>query len=171
MAAVTLRVPTAEDALTWCELFDDPDVMRYIGTGARRDRAYYVGLVERQQQLARATELCLFSALVEGRVIGFAGVQPWSSPWGPVGRLEIGWRLGRQFWGRGHATAAGRAALERARAVGVEHLVALIQQDNSASFGVARRLGMTPEEVLVSPEGTSVHQLGVSLLESAPAAN
>lgn len=89
--AVELRVPTEEDAATWTALFDDAEVMRFIGNGERRDRAYYVGLVERQRSLAADSGLCLFSVLVEGRVAGFAGVHPWSHDWGrPVCRRSAG---------------------------------------------------------------------------------
>jgi len=161
--AVLLRVPTDEDAVTWCELFDDPDVMRFVGDGSVRDEAYYRDLVGRQQRLAEDTGLCLFSVVAGGRVVGFTGVQPWAHPWGPVGSPEIGWRLARQFWGRGHATAAARVAVARARAAGIGHLVAMIHADNAPSFAVARRLGMEPEDVLVSPQGTPVHQLGLRL--------
>jgi RimJ/RimL family protein N-acetyltransferase len=163
MDEVTLRIPTAEDAGTWCELFDDPEVMRYIGNGEVRDHAYYVGLVERQQQLGDSTGLCLFSVVVDGRVVGFAGIQPWSHPWGPTGELEIGWRLGRAFQGRGYASRAARAAVERAQERGVGHLIAMIQESNAASVGVARRLGMVPEQELLSPEGSRVHQFGLGL--------
>ena len=163
MTRVRLRVPTAEDAATWCELFDDPQVMRFIGTGEVRDRAYYEDLVAEEQQLAEATGLCLFSVVVDGVVVGFAGVHTWSRPWGPTGQPEIGWRLGRPHWGRGYATEAAHAVVERARAQGLPHLVAMIQSANTASFAVAHRLGMTLERELVSPEGTPVHQLGLSL--------
>jgi RimJ/RimL family protein N-acetyltransferase len=160
---VQLRVPTDEDAALWCELFADSDVMRYVGNGEVRDHAYYVDLIERQQLLAESMGVCLFSVVVAGRVVGFTGVQPWSHPWGPVGSPEIGWRLGREVWGRGYATQAARAAVEHARSAGVGHLVAMIHEANTASFGVARKLGMETEEVLLSPEGTRVHQLGAPL--------
>jgi RimJ/RimL family protein N-acetyltransferase len=163
MADVTLRVPTAADAGTWCALFDDPEVMRYIGDGKLRDEAYYADLVERQRALAESTGLCLFSVVVDGRVVGFTGVQPWRHSWGPVGVPEIGWRLGRAFWGRRYAARAARSVVERARAAGVPHLVAMIHEDNAASFAVARTLGMISESVLLSPDGTRVHQLGLSL--------
>ena len=160
---VDLRVPTAEDATLWTALFDDDEVMRFVGNGERRDHAYYVGLVERQRSLAADSTLCLFSVLVEGRVAGFAGVHPWSHEWGPTGRPEIGWRLGRAFWGRGLATQAARTVVERARAAEVPQLISMIHESNSASFGVARKLGMTTEAVLVSPDGDPVHQLTLAL--------
>ena len=160
---VDLRPPTEENAAAWRSLFDDEEVMRFVGTGERRDGAYYAGLAERQQVLARSTGRCLFSVLVDGRVVGFTGIHPWSHPWGPTGSLELGWRLGRAFWGHGYATEAARVVLERARAAGVMHLVSMVQEGNLGSFAVARRLGMDSEAVLLSPEGNRVHQLGLTL--------
>jgi RimJ/RimL family protein N-acetyltransferase len=163
MAEVTLRVPTVEDATAWCELFDDREVMRFIGDGVVRDHDHYAGLVERQRALAASTGLCLFSVLVGGRVVGFAGIQPWTHAWGPTDELEIGWRLGRPFWGRGYASRAAHAAVQRARHADVAHLVAMIHEGNAASFAVAAGLGMVPERELLSPEQAVVHQLGLTL--------
>ena len=158
-----LRVPTDEDAGVWTVLFDHNEVMRFIGNGERRDHAYYVALVERQRSLAADSGLCLFTVVAEGRVAGFAGVHPWSHDWGPTGLPEIGWRLGREFWGRGLATRAARAVVDRARAAEVPQLISMIHESNSASFGVARKLGMAPEAVHPSPEGVRVHRLGLAL--------
>jgi RimJ/RimL family protein N-acetyltransferase len=158
-----LRVPTDEDAAVWTALFDDDEVMRFIRDGQRRDHAYYVDLVERQRSLAADSGLCLFSVVIDGEVAGFAGVHPWSHEWGPTGLPEIGWRLGRPFWGRGHATRAARAVVERARAAEVARLISMVHVSNTASFEVARKLGMVTEAVLVSPEGNRVHQLALTL--------
>jgi RimJ/RimL family protein N-acetyltransferase len=142
----------------WTALFDDEEVMRFIGDGRVRDAAYYVQLVTRQQRLAEATGLCLFTVTANGRVVGFAGIHPWSHDWGPRGSLEVGWRLGREFWGHGHATEAALAAIGLARGRGVLDLVSMIQQGNAASVAVARKLGMVEHAVHQSPEGTSVHE-------------
>jgi hypothetical protein len=61
-------VQTSDDAVTWCYLFDDPEVMRDLGNEERRDRLYYLDLVGRQQALAASTGLCLFSVVVDRRV-------------------------------------------------------------------------------------------------------
>lgn len=82
---------------------------------------------------------------------------------GPTGLPEIGWRLGRAFWGCGHATHAARTVVERARAAKVPRLISMIHESNSASFGVARKLGMATAAVLVSPGGNRVHQMGLAL--------
>ena len=163
MAEPTIRVPTAADADAWYALFDDPEVMRFIGTGEVRDRAYYGELVAQQQALAASTGLCLFTVLAQDEVVGFTGIHPWTYPWGPHGELEIGWRLGRRFWGRGLATAAARAVLDLARERSVAELVSMIQDGNEASMAVARKLGMTPTREHRSPEGVLVHEFGLVL--------
>jgi RimJ/RimL family protein N-acetyltransferase len=80
---------------------------------------------------------------VTGAVVGRGGL------WNPSGwpQLEVGWTLGRQHWGRGYATEAGRAALDLAW----EHLApdwvcSVIHPDNAASQAVARRLGGRPTD-------------------------
>ncbi len=160
--SVRLRVPTDEDADAWAALFDDPAVMRHVGTGEVRPREWYAAFVQRQQQLAATTGLCLFSVLVDDRVVGFTGIQPWRAQWGPTGALEIGWRLGRDSWGQGYATAAGRQVLELARSRGLPHVVAMIHAENAASLAVARTLGLTEEAALRSPSGADVRRYGTS---------
>ncbi len=160
---VRLVVPTAEHADAWADLFDDAEVMRYVGTGEVRDRAWYAAFGARQRELAADTGLCLFTVLVDGEVAGFTGVQPWTQPWGPTGVPEVGWRLGRRFWGRGVATAAARDALDRARALRVPRVVAMVHPDNAASLGVARRIGLAEEAVVQAPTGVTVLQYGAVL--------
>ncbi|HEX2073793.1 MAG TPA: GNAT family N-acetyltransferase [Geodermatophilus sp.] len=166
---LTLRVPSAGDAVEWDRLFHDPAVMRHVGTGQLRDLAWYEAFAARQRELAERTGLCIFTVVVGGVVAGFTGIQPWPQDWGPVGTPEIGWRLGRAFWGRGHATTAARGVVRLAREHGVERVVALVHAENTRSVAVARRLGMTRERVHVPPGLGRVHEFGLTLGSRAPA--
>lgn len=56
---------------------------------------------------------------------------------------DLGYGLRRGFWGRGIATEAGRAVVERARAVALPYLTATHDRDNPRSGRVMARLGMT----------------------------
>ncbi len=59
--------------------------------------------------------------------------------------IEIGWRLVRAAWGRGYATEAARPVLDHAfRTLGLPYVVADIDPANTASIGVARKLGLVP---------------------------
>ncbi|RFA20252.1 GNAT family N-acetyltransferase [Subtercola boreus] len=161
--AFELRVPLEGDADAWFALFDDAEVMRYIGDGRVQPLEWYRAFVTRQQALALETGLCLFSLVrtgTAGEVAGFVGLQPWTKPWGPTGRLELGWRLGPAHRGLGLATAAARVCLARAATRGIRQPVSMIDADNTASIAVASRLGMTLQSEHVSPSGARVLAYG-----------
>ncbi|PCG86800.1 GNAT family N-acetyltransferase [Streptomyces sp. WZ.A104] len=155
---VRLRVPTDEDALSWYRIFDDPEVMEYFG-GRRADFSVYEELTARQRRHDAELGYCLWTVTDEDdTVLGFTGAQPWPhTHYGPVGATEIGWRLGRAAWGRGYATVAARATLERVRAAGVSEVVAMIDSRNARSTAVAERLGMRRAESYATPRGQEAH--------------
>ncbi|GGZ54097.1 GNAT family N-acetyltransferase [Streptomyces subrutilus] len=156
LPAVQLRVPTDEDARAWQRVFDDAEVMEFLGGPA--ELSLYEELTARQRLHDARLGFCLWTLLdAQGAVIGFTGAQPWpeTKPWGPVGEIEIGWRLGRGAWGQGYAYAAALATLERVRAAGVPHVVAMINDGNARSIAVAERLGMTLAERFLLPNGVS----------------
>lgn len=162
--AVRLRVPTHEDAFVWHRLFDDPDVMEFHG-GASAELSVYEELTARQRRHDAELGFCLWTLLdAEGEPLGFVGAQPWPRDWGPQGKIEIGWRLGRTAWGKGYATAAAQATLERVRAAGVRHVVAMVDARNARSVAVTDRLGMRLEETLTVPGSRRrAHRFGLDL--------
>ncbi|WP_250299084.1 GNAT family N-acetyltransferase [Streptomyces sp. NBC_01267] len=152
LPVVRLRVPTEEDALAWHRVFDDPEVMEFHG-GSSAELSVYEELTARQRRHDAERGFCLWTMLDEhDEVIGFTGAQPWPrEEFGPVGEIEIGWRLGRAYWGRGYVTAAARTTLERVRAAGLEQVFAMVDAENERSIAVTRRLGMELHERFVSP--------------------
>ncbi|MFE1286624.1 GNAT family N-acetyltransferase [Streptomyces sp. NPDC058751] len=154
---VRLRVPTDEDALAWHRVFDDPEVMEFHG-GRAAERSVYEELTARQRRHDAEHGFCLWTMVGPGdEVLGFTGAQPWPHSWGPAGKIEIGWRLGREHWGKGYVTAAARTTLERVRAAGVTDVVAMVNSGNTRSIAVTRRLGMELAERFTLP---SSHQEG-----------
>ncbi|NGO10520.1 GNAT family N-acetyltransferase [Streptomyces sp. HC44] len=148
---VRLRVPTEEDAFAWHRVFDDPDVMEFHG-GKPAELSVYEELTARQRRHDAERGFCFWTMLdEEGEAIGFTGAQPWPYDWGPKGEIEIGWRLGRAYWGKGYVTAAARITLDRLRAAGVSSVVAMVNSRNERSIAVTRRLGMTLVERFTSP--------------------
>ncbi|MFJ2177120.1 GNAT family N-acetyltransferase [Streptomyces sp. NPDC087851] len=152
LPVVQLRVPTEEDAFAWHRVFDDPEVMEFHG-GTPAEMSVYEELTARQRRHDAEHGFCLWTILDgSGEVIGFTGAQPWPhASFGPVGEIEIGWRLGRAHWGRGYVTAAARTTLERVRAAGVGRVVAMVDSRNARSVAVTRRLGMELAETYVGP--------------------
>lgn len=155
LPAVQLRVPTDEDAHAWHRVFNDADVMEFLGGPA--ELSVYEEITARQRMHDARHGFCLWTLLDgTGEVIGFTGAQPWPAEkeWGPVGEIEIGWRLGRSAWGHGYAYAAALATLERLRETELPHVVAMISDENQRSIAVAERLGMTLAERFLMPNGT-----------------
>ena len=151
LPAVRLRVPTDEDAVAWHRTFDHPDVMEFHG-GKSAELSVYEELTARQRRHDAERGFCLWTMLDDSdRVIGFTGAQPWPQDWGPKGEIEIGWRLGRPYWGRGYVTAAAHTTLERVRAAGVSGVVAMVDARNERSIAVTQRLGMELAETFTTP--------------------
>ncbi|MDI9888177.1 GNAT family N-acetyltransferase [Streptomyces sp. HNM0645] len=153
LPVVQLRVPTEEDTFAWHRVFDDPEVMEFHG-GRSAEVSVYEELTARQRRHDAERGFCLWTLFDEaGEVLGFTGAQPWPhESFGPVGEIEIGWRLARPYWGRGYATAAARTALDRLRAAGVPSVVAMVDSRNQRSIAVTRRLGMELSETYAVPD-------------------
>ncbi|WNV77749.1 GNAT family N-acetyltransferase [Geodermatophilus sp. DSM 44513] len=76
-----------------------------------------------------------------GTVAGTALLKPLP---GGVGEVEVGWHLHPDSWGRGYATEAARAVVDRAFTAGLPEVYAVVRPGNTASAAVCARLGMTP---------------------------
>ena len=91
----------------------------------------------------------------DGAVIGRVGILIWNSEtWEPTTRaqasgpteVEVGYTLGRDYWGQGYATEAAGAVRDFAlNGLGAERVIALIIHGNTASENVARKLGLEYE--------------------------
>ncbi len=77
---------------------------------------------------------------------GFVGMWNVSFDDPPRGRVEIGWRLARAYWGKGYASEAARAALafgfERCN---LEEIIAFVVPANAASRAVMDRIGLVDQ--------------------------
>ena len=91
--------------------------------------------------------------------IGFVGLVYVDFPAAFTPCVEIGWRLGREHWGKGYASEAARASTRYGfEQIGLEEVVSFTVPHNLRSRAVMERIGMTrsPEEDFdhpVLPEG------------------
>ena len=75
---------------------------------------------------------------------GFVGLMYHDFPAHFTPCVEVGWRLAKEFWGRGYATEAGLASLRFGfETVGVDEIVSMTTVQNLRSRAVMQRLGMT----------------------------
>jgi RimJ/RimL family protein N-acetyltransferase len=80
----------------------------------------------------------------DGAFLGFCGLKRANGFESTVaGEVEIGWRLREDAWGQGYAKEAALASLDFAfERIGARRVVALTIEENVASRGLMKRLGM-----------------------------
>jgi RimJ/RimL family protein N-acetyltransferase len=158
--------PIDETSLDAFEVFmADPEVMRFIGgeTLERDEVEIRLGLMRERFERDGFGHFVL-TRKDDGRIVGRAGLLVWNVPeWTITTRaeaqgeyeIEMGWTLGREFWGNGYATEAARAIQEFAFGeLGLDRLISLIAPANVASAAVATRLGMEVEGEAELPKVT-----------------
>jgi [ribosomal protein S5]-alanine N-acetyltransferase len=144
-ARLLLRPFTPADAAAMHEIYRDPEVMRYVGHGPVRRRSQTEGMLAGYMRHQEAHGFS-FWAVVEsetGAVIGDAGLFLHGGR-GP--EVELGYTLGRAWWGRGYATEAAGAWLDQAFGrLALEEVIALAEPANTGSLHVLEKLGMTAD--------------------------
>jgi RimJ/RimL family protein N-acetyltransferase len=146
----------------WSAAFDagfaamnsDPEVMRYLTGAVPMTTDESRALSERFAAHWDEHGFGLWAAelAATGEFIGFVGLQ--HPGWFPdrADEVEVGWRLARAAWGHGYATEAAEAALEAAfTTLDLSRVISLIDAANTRSGAVARRLGLTLDEVVPHP--------------------
>ena len=102
--------------------------------GYQRDHGHTFWVIERKD---------------DGAILGFCGLKRCNQQGGPLGEMEVGWRLREDAWGKGYAREAAAASLDLAFGqFGTEQVVALTVLPNEASWGLMKRLGMKRREDL-----------------------
>ncbi|WP_307831489.1 GNAT family N-acetyltransferase [Nucisporomicrobium flavum] len=132
-----------------------PEVMRFIHDGRTLDRAATAERLAAYERHWDERGFGLYAAEVKetGELAGFTGLAVPAFLPEIMPAVEIGWRLGRAYWGQGLATEAARAVVAHARASpGLRRLVSIHVAGNEASARVMVKLGMALERETVQPD-------------------
>jgi RimJ/RimL family protein N-acetyltransferase len=138
-----LRDWRAEDWPEFWRVTNTSAVMRWLGgvmdeagcaaarariESYRRDHGHTFWAVERR---------------ADGALLGFCGLKRCNQAGGPIGMMEVGWRLREDAWGQGYAKEAAAASLDIAFGrFDADEVIALTLAGNTASWGLMLRLGM-----------------------------
>jgi ribosomal-protein-alanine N-acetyltransferase len=171
---LVLRAPVPEDADPLAPMYADPEVMRYLGEGRTLTRQETERSVLRMIDGWKADGFGLFTTVrkEDEAVIGRVGLIVWdpetwqttrASSEGPK-ELEVGYTIGRTYWGNGYATEAAAAARDFAlEELAARRLIALIIHGNDASENVARKLGFEYErDIKFGRRDAKLYALGKS---------
>lgn len=122
-------------------VYSDPSTFEYLGSEPKQTIQDTLDVIASVQTRLRERGLAL-GAVVEratGRVIGDCGLQHLENG----EQVEVGYRMGREYRGRGYTTEAVRAWLTYGLdALGLERIVAVARPENVASTRVMEKAGM-----------------------------
>lgn len=151
-ATVELRTPRTllrawkdSDLPAWVAMNADPEVRRFFSSVSTQEQALAEAARARENLAQRGWGMWALEVpgVGTGGFAGFVGlnVPGFEAPFMPV--VEMGWRLRREAWGRGHASEAAAACAAFAFDVlGLQEVVAFTAPANEPSRRVMRRLGM-----------------------------
>ena len=141
----------------------DPEVMRYFP--ATLDRAASDATVDRIRAHWDKHGWGLWAAELRatGEFVGFLGLLVPRFPLPGNPGVEVGWRLGRDYWGHGYATEGARAAIEMGfGTLELPEIVAVTALGNLRSRAVMERIGLRDAHLEFDhpgvPEGIAVRR-------------
>lgn len=122
----------------------DPEVMRFFPS--TYNRVQTAAFVKRMQDAQEKQGYCFFATeLLDTReFVGFVGLNHIleDTPYAPF--TEIGWRLAKQFWGKGFATEGARAAIDYGfNTLNLPEIYSQATEINIPSINVMKKIGMS----------------------------
>jgi len=123
-------------------VYSDPSTFEYIGSDPTRSIEETLERIALKAAHHDRHGFALWSVIerASGRVVGDCGLQMLEG--GPD--VEVGYKLGREYRGRGYATEGARASLDFGfEQAGLDRIVAVTSPVNRPSRNVMEKLGMT----------------------------
>jgi RimJ/RimL family protein N-acetyltransferase len=139
-----LRPWQPDDLAQFTRLLTDPEVTRYIVVHTPFSPEDVAELSARTLEQWERNGFGPWAAIQKatGRWVGRIGLDelvdwPWPH------KVEVGWELHREFWGRGLATEGGQAGLRYGfETVGLERIISVTMATNAASRRVMEKRGL-----------------------------
>jgi ribosomal-protein-alanine N-acetyltransferase len=140
-----LRAPVPGDAAALLDVLGDPEVTRYHNVPTLTTLGEAQGLLERlaERHAARDTVRWAIELVEQGEMIGTVGLLRFDFE---HRHAEVGYEIGRRWWGRGLAPEAAAAVIRYGFSVlGLHRIEAGVLPGNDASVRVLRKLGFLEE--------------------------
>lgn len=135
--------------------WEDKDIQKMIGISADIDVMEFFPapatpqqtsqFIERMQAMFVEKGFCYFAVdqLIDSEFIGFIGLceQNFEAPFTPC--IDIGWRLGKPFWGNGYATEGAERCLQYAfKDLNFKNIKSTAPEINTKSIKIMEKIGM-----------------------------
>ena len=139
-ARLKLKEFCLEDAHHLFDLNSDPDVTRYVGSGAYNsiDEVYDFINNYDQYKKYKMGQLNMFEKRT-GEYVGWCGLKYVEDD----DYVDLGYRLLNKHWGKGYATEASIACLDYGfNTLNLSRIVGTAMKENAASINVFKKLGL-----------------------------
>lgn len=163
---IILRTWQTQDALPYFQINQDPKVIEFL-MGSLSMEAVEL-FIQDMNTLFEKHSYTLFAAEEKSsqKLMGFIGLKAPSFESHFTPAVEIGWRLGSEFWGRGLATEGARCVLNYGFNLGLKDIVSFTVPNNHRSIRVMEKLGMhrNPQDDFLHPKLDPHHPLAKHVL-------
>jgi RimJ/RimL family protein N-acetyltransferase len=143
-ARLLLRAWQPGDLAEFTRLLTDPVVTRYIVVSTPFSPQDVAELSARTLEQWKRNGFGPWAAIEKatGRWVGRIGLDELAD-WPGPDKVEVGWELHREFWGRGLATEGGLAGVRYGfEAVGLERIISVTMATNARSRRVMEKCGL-----------------------------
>src|SRR3989344_4831839 len=139
-----LRTWKEGDADEYYHINQDPKVIEFLRGSLTLQEVQDFITFSNQQFDRLGYTLWAVEEISTGKLMGFIGLNspPWDAHFTPC--VEIGWRLGSEYLGKGYATEGAKAVLKYGfETVGLKEIVSFTVPANARSIRVMEKIGMT----------------------------
>ena len=138
-----LRTWEKEDAKAYFQINQDPKVTEFLLGPLAMEQI--TGFIEAMNSHSASHGYTIWAACLKetSELIGFIGLKSidWKSHFTPA--VEIAWRLGAQYWGKGYATEGAKATVKYGfNQCGLEEILSFTVPDNIRSLQVMQKIGL-----------------------------
>jgi RimJ/RimL family protein N-acetyltransferase len=144
---IRVRPWAVEDAEAAFRIYGNPEVTRYLGGNGKLVESVEAQVAKIQGWIDRDRDLRpeLGFWAMEEKSLGFPIGSVILRPLPKDTKVEVGWHLGFDHWGKGYATEAAHGAITHGfGTAGLDEIYAIVQPENLRSVRVTERLGMEP---------------------------
>lgn len=150
-----LRPWREADLIPFAEFNADPRVMEFYPRTLNRNESDALAKTFQKEIELRGYGFWAVEVPGVAEFIGYIGLKYWDLEMEFAPCIDVGWRLGFPYWGKGYATEGARRVIQYSfEILKLPEIVSMATIGNTRSHRVMKRLGMTsnPEENFEHPK-------------------